>query len=200
MKTKNCILKKLKPLLAAPSFTSKEARLCGVSSSAIAYYVKLERIKRIGHGVYHGLSTSSNIDFRFEGLVEAMQRVKNGVVCLTTALYLYGLTEEMPAQYWIAIRNGTMHRQASSTTRIVRMRNLELGRTLIKLNKIKISVFSRERTIVDAFRYLGRETALKALESSLSKKKRDRIDLEKIRKYAKQLRVNIEPYLIAMTL
>lgn len=53
--------------------------------------------------------------------------------------------------------------------------------------------------IVDAFRYLGRETALKALKIALTKKVNEKIDIEKIRLYAKKLRVNIEPYLIAMT-
>lgn len=194
------LLEKLAPLMDAPSFTSKEAHLRGVSSSLLAYYVKLGQIKRIGHGVYCGLRSGAGVDFRLEGLIEAVQKVKNGVVCLTTALYLYDLTEEMPAQYWIAIRNETMHRQATNIIRIVRMRNVVLGRASIKINNVRIPIFNRERTIVDAFRYLGQETALKALKGSLSKKGKEKINLKKIIKYAKQLRVNIEPYLIAMTL
>lgn len=198
MRPKNA-LNKLNPLLLAASFTSKDARLCGVSSSTLAYYVKKNELKRIGHGVYRSQNAPGVDDFRWEDLAEAMQKVKAGVICLTSALALYNLTEEMPSQHWIAIRNETLHR-ATSSTRVVRMRNLTLGKTTIRLGNVTLAIFDRERTIIDAFRYLGHETALKALKIALSKKKRERINIEKIRQYAKILRVKIEPFLIAMTL
>lgn len=198
MKPKNA-LEKLKPLLRAPSFTSGEARLHGVSSSTLTYYVKQKELTRIGHGIYRGANTPVSNDFRWEDLIEAMQRVKEGVICLTSALSLYNLTEEMPSQHWIAIRNETLHR-AMPGTKVVRMRNLTLGKTTIKIDKVTLPIFDRERTIVDAFRYLGRETALKALKIALTKRGREKIDIEKIRQYAKKLRIKIEPFLIAMTL
>lgn len=191
-------LEKLKPLLRAPSFTSSEAHAYGVSSSTLAYYVKQKELMRIGHGVYRGADALITADFRCEELIEAMQRVKNGVICLTSALSLYHLTDEMPSQIWIAIRNDTLHR-AMPNTKVVRMRNLSLGKTTIKLGNISLAIFNRERTIVDAFRYLGRETALKALKTALTKKGSEKINIEKIRQYAKKLRTQIEPYLIAMT-
>ncbi len=198
MKPKNA-LEKLKPLLSAPSFTSREAHKKGVSSATLAYYVKENELKRIGHGVYRAVRAPMVDDFRWEELAEAVQRIRDGVICLTSALYLYHLTEEMPSQHWLAIRHGTLHR-AVPPMKVVRMRNLSLGKTSIKVGDIKLPIFDRERTIVDAFRYLGRETALKALKIALTKKGAERIDLEKIRKYAKKLRVNIEPFLIAMTI
>jgi len=197
MKPKNA-LDKLKPLFRAPSFTSTEARRRGVSSATLAYYVKENELKRIGHGVYRAVHAPMVDDFRWEELAEAVQRVRDGVICLTSALYLYHLTEEMPSQHWIAIRHGTLHR-ALPPMKVVRMRNLSLGKTTIKVGEVKLPIFDRERTIVDAFRYLGRETALKALKIALTKKGAERVDPEKIRKYAKKLRVNIEPFLIAMT-
>lgn len=196
---KSHIYSRLSKLLTAPSFTSKEAKKNGVSSANLAYYVKQNKVKRIGHGVYRGMNAPVVSLFQWDDLAEAVHRVTNGVICLTSALCLYDLTEEMPSRHWIAIKHGTSHR-ATSTTKIVRMRNIELGKTTIKLGKITLPIFDRERTIVDAFRYLGRETALKALKSALMKKQRKKIDIEKIRKYAKKLRVNIEPFLIAMTL
>lgn len=65
--------------------------------------------------------------------------------------------------------HGTIH-CAVSPTKVVRMRNLELGRTAIKIGNIILPIFDRERTIVDTFRYLGRETVLKALNIALTKK------------------------------
>lgn len=198
MRPKNA-LNKLKPLLHASSFTSEEARLRGVSSSTLAYYVKQNELTRIGHGIYRGANAPVIDDFRWEDLIEAMQRVKEGVICLTSALSLYHLTEEMPSQHWIAIRNDTVHR-AMPSTKVVRMRNLTLGKTKIKIGNVTLPIFDRERTIVDAFRYLGREAALKALKTALTKKGPEKINIEKIRLYAKKLRVKIEPFLIAMTL
>ena len=192
-------MNKLKPLLHASSFTSEEARLRGVSPSTLAYYVKQNELTRIGHGVYRGANAPVADDFRWEDLIEAMQRVKKGVICLTSALSLYHLTEEMPSQHWIAIRNDTVHR-AMPSTKVVRMRNLTLGKTTIKVGNVTLSIFDRERTIVDAFRYLGRETALKALKIALTKRGTEKINVEQIRKYAKKLRIKIEPFLIAMTL
>src|SRR3990167_9863315 len=139
MKPKNA-LEKLRPLLSAPSFTSEEARLHGVSSSTLAYYVKQNELTRIGHGVYRGANAPVADDFRWEDLIEAMQRVKEGVICLTSALSLYHLTEEMPSQHWIAIRNETIHR-AMPTTKVIRMRNLILGKTTIKIGDITLPIF-----------------------------------------------------------
>jgi predicted transcriptional regulator of viral defense system len=198
MKPKNA-LEKLKPLLSAPSFTSTEARHYGVSSSTLAYYVKQNELTRIGHGIYRGVHAPTMGDFRWEDLIEAMQRARDGVICLTSALSLYHLTEDMPSQHWIAIRNDTVHR-AMPATKVVRMRNLTLGRTTIKIGNMTLPIFDRERTIVDAFRYLGRETALKALKVALTKRGNEKINIEKIRQYAKKLRIKIEPFLIAMTL
>jgi predicted transcriptional regulator of viral defense system len=198
MKPKNALYN-LKSLLYASSFTSEEARLRGVSSSTLAYYVKQNELIRIGHGIYRGTNAPLTDDFRWEDLIEAMQRVKEGVICLTSALSLYHLTEEMPSQHWIAIRNETVHR-AMPSTKVVRMRNLTLGRTTVKVGNIILPIFDRERTILDAFRYLGRETALKALKIALTKRSSEKIDIDKIRQYAKKLRIKIEPFLIAMTL
>lgn len=193
-------LKKLTPLLHAQSFTSEEARLRGVSASTLAYYVKQHEIIRLGHGIYRGANAPTIDDFRWDDLIEAMYTVKNGIICLTSALFLYHLTEEMPSQHWIAIKNETLHRTTKPTTKIIRMRNFTLGRSTIKISGITLPIFNRERTIIDAFRYLSRETALKALKVALTKKGTEKIDLAKLREYAKKLRAPIEPFLIAMTL
>jgi predicted transcriptional regulator of viral defense system len=198
MKPKNT-LQKLQPLLNKPSFTSTEARAYGVSSATIAYYVKKNELKRIGHGIYRSAATPSVVDFRWEELIEASQRVKDGVICLATALSIYHLTEDMPSQLWIAIRKDTRHRTMHNT-KVVRMRNLSLGKTSIKVDNFSLPIFDRERTIVDAFRYLGKEIALKSLKMALKMKGKERIDITKMQKYAKTLHVNIEPFLIALTL
>lgn len=170
----------------------------GVNSSTLAYYVRTGDVIRLTRGVYRGIHSSSLEDFRWEDLILTMSKIKNGVICLTTALAIYGITEEIPRQHWIAINNKTRHR-ADSSTKIIRMRNIELGKTTIKINKLTLSIFDRERTIVDAFRFLSIETAIKALREGFALSGKEKIRIEKLREYAKILRVNIDPYIIGAT-
>ncbi len=197
MKPKAALIK-IKSLLRFSSFRSRDARKLGVNAATLAYYVKAGDLERIGHGVYRGTKAPSIQDFRWEDLIDAVIRTRGGVVCLTSALALYGLTEEIPRQHWIAIDNHTRHR-ANRSTKIIRMRNLSSGKTKMDLGGISIPIFDRERTIVDAFRYLSKETAIKALKTALNSKRSEKVDFEKLRKYAKALRVQIEPYILAVT-
>ncbi len=181
-----------------PSFTSQQAKTIGVSSADLAHYMKTGDLIRIGRGVYKGVNSQAMMDFRWEDLNVAIKRVKNGAICLTSALAVYDLTDEIPRQHWIAIPNNTRHR-TDDTVKIIRLRNFKLGKTFIKIDNQKLPIFDRERTIIDSFRYLGIETALKTMRNALTKKGKEKIELEKIGQYAKILHVNIEPYLLVVT-
>ncbi len=188
----------LEPLLRKPYFTSKEAKDIGVHPAVLSHYVKTGRLRRIRRGVYQRAEYQNPSAFRWEDLVEAVYSIKGGVVCLISALAIYGLTEEIPRQHWIAIRHGT----SVKTTRgvkILRFRDIELGRTEVELEGAMIPIFDRERTIIDAFRLLSRETAIKALKVAIAKGGKNRIDLVKLQEYAKKLRFNLSPYLMSIT-
>lgn len=197
MKSKNSLLI-LSPLFKTPYFTSNEASQLGVNASVLAYYVKVGALERIERGVYRSVDAPPIKDFRWEDLVYAMARVKDGVICQVTALAIYGLTDEIPRQHWIAIHHNTRHR-ADSSVKIIRTRDITLGRTKINIEGIALSIFDRERTIVEAFKYLGNEAAIKALKLAVEKKGNEKIDLAKIRNYAIMLRVNIHPYILMVT-
>ncbi len=188
----------LASLLEKSYFTSKEARDIGVHPAVLAYYVKTGRLKRIRRGVYQRVNYQNPLAFRWEDLVEAVYSVKGGVVCLISALSIYNLTEEIPRQHWIAISHDTSVKNFQKW-KIVRYRNMELGKTEIKLEGTIIPIFDRERTIIDAFRLLSRETAIKALKIAIEKGGKNRIDFMKLQQYAKKLRFNIAPYLMSLT-
>jgi predicted transcriptional regulator of viral defense system len=95
---------------------------------------------------------------------------------LISALALYDLTDEIPRKHWIAIAHGTSVKR-NKTIKILRLRNLSLGKTQFNLNGVKIPVFDRERTIIDAFRILGLEIDIKALKAALSQPPSKKIDL-----------------------
>lgn len=164
----------------------------------MAHYVKSGKILRIGRGVYRGAEAEVTTDFRWEDLVDAVQKTKGGVVCLVSALALYDITEEIPRQFWIAVNHKTRHR-ADRSTKVIRMRNIELGKTEIEIAGTKLPIFDRERTIVDSFRFLSHEAAIKALRFGLRKKGREKINIEKLADYASKLRVKINPYILAET-
>lgn len=191
-------LKRLRKLLQKPSFTTAGARSVGVSSSLLAYYVKTGAIEKLSRGVYRGNeSERSEIPFEWEDLISTAESIPNGKVCLVSALALYELTDETPRQFWIAIP----HKQFAPKrprTKIVRMRDVTMGSTRLKLGATLIRTFDKERTIIDAFRFLAPETAIKALKMYLSGK-HGTPDLVKLRKYSLKLKAPIGKYVEALT-
>ncbi len=197
MRPKSC-LETLTPLLNKPSFTAREARALGISSAVLAHYVKAGKLKRIARGLYQEAGQDNPFSTRWGDLAEAVSSIPSGIVCLISALALYDLTEELPRQHWIGIRHGTSAR-SNRQTKIIRFRNFELGKTEIEVEGLTIPIFDRERTIIDAFRLLSREIAIKALKAAIAKGGKNRLDLIKLETYAKKLRFDITPYLLSVT-
>ncbi|MDC7233889.1 MAG: type IV toxin-antitoxin system AbiEi family antitoxin domain-containing protein [Spirochaetales bacterium] len=181
-----------------PLFTSADAKQLGISSSLLNYYARKGLIERIDRGIYRGISPSMDVDFQWEDLVLAVKSIPDSAVCLISALALYDLSDEIPRLHWIAIDN---YRRVPKRrgTKIVRMRNMSLGKVIIHIGSESLPIFDRERTIIDAFRYLGKETAIKALKRATSVQGPDKIDLNKLKKYAKEFRINIDHYILAVT-
>ncbi|MBX9744282.1 MAG: hypothetical protein K2X08_03615 [Chlamydiales bacterium] len=78
-------------------------------------------------------------------------------------------------------------------------RAFALGLTAVKMGEYKVKIFDRERTVIDAFRYLSDEIAIKAFQAYLNPSSRPKADLPKLSKYAKALRVNINKYIVVLT-
>ncbi len=189
----------LAPLLNKPYFTASEARNLGIHPSLLSHYIKTGHLKRISRGVYQSTSYQNSSLFQWHDLIESVHTIRGGVICLISALSIYNLTEEIPRKHWIAIPHGTSI-QAGSMVKIVRYRNIHLGKTELKLEGVLIPIFDRERTIIDAFRLLSHEIAIKALKTALSKSGKNKLDIRKLEDYAKQLRFKITPYLISLTI
>lgn len=188
----------LKELFAKPVFYASEAREAGIHPSRLSYYVKTNRIERIGHGVYRGLESFVDVDFQWEDLIIIAKSIPQGVVCLVSALALYELTDEMPRDHWIAVFHSTTAPKREHT-RIVRMRDMETGKTMYTIGRETVVIFDRERTIVDAFRYLSKEIAIKALKAAVSSRASQKLDIKKLQQYARQFGLNLEPYILTVT-
>lgn len=185
-------------LLKKPSFTTKDATTLGMSSSALAYYVKLGLVERVSRGVYRNTKIENTAPFEWQDLLEISQSIPNGTICLISALAYYDLTLEIPRQFWIAIPHEARDCKRSNT-RIVRSRNFNLGRISLNVGEYRTYIFDKERCVLDAFKKFGRETGMDSLKAYLRRTKEHKPDLPKLARYAKDLRVNITPYLEALT-
>jgi predicted transcriptional regulator of viral defense system len=179
-------------------FTAVEAREAGIPSRMLSHFCKKGAFERISRGVYRGTQTDLDIEFQWEDLAHIALSIPRGVICLISALCYYNLTDQIMREFWIAVPHASKSPQRSKT-RIVRMRNIELGQTEIQIGEQSLKIFNRERTVVDAFRYLSQEIAIKALQAYLRPTKDYKPDLNKLMDYAKQLRVNIHPYIMTLT-
>lgn len=178
-------------------FTSKEARQISIPSRMLSHFCQIGLIERIGRGIYKNSNFESGINLELEDLIATCESIPEGVICLTTALHLYGYTDQMMREYWIAIPNSKKSPKRLHT-RIIRMRNMTLGLTSINIGSTNLKIFDRERTILDAFRFLSDEIAIKALQFYL-KDSKHKPNLAKLAQNAKLLKVKITPYIMALT-
>jgi len=182
-----------------PVFTAEEGRRAGIPSRMLSYLCSKGQIERVSKGIYKIKDADFSADFEWEDLALTALSIPNGVISLISALCYYDLTDEIMREFWIAVPHSTSspHR---TNARIVRMRNTVLGQTTTKIGNEKLKIFDRERTVIDAFRYLDKEVALKALKGYLQTSKHIKPDIRKLMQYAKALRVDIAPYIQAFTL
>lgn len=188
----------LESLFKKAIFSASDARKLGIPSRLLSYYCQKGVLQRISRGIYRVVEVSTGIDWNLEDLVLTAASIPHGVICLISALYYYNLTDQIMREYWVAIPNADRSPKRPHI-RVVRMRNITLGKVRVKIGKYEVSIFDRERTIVDAFRYLSHEIAIKALQAYLKSSKDHKPDLVKLAKYAKILRINITSYIIALT-
>jgi predicted transcriptional regulator of viral defense system len=184
--------------IESPAFTAAQAVAAGIPSRMLSYFCKKGTIERVSRGVYKGSQAMIEIGFEWEDLALIALTIPNGVICLTSALCYYGLTDQIMREFWIAVPHASKSPQRPKT-RIIRMRNIELGQTDIKMGTRRLKIFDKERTVVDSFRYLSPEVAIKALQAYLRQVGSNKPNLNKLMKYAKVLRVDIHPFIMALT-
>ena len=180
-------------------FTSVEGLSVGIPSRMLSYFCSKGRIERVIRGIYRIKEVEFDHDFEWEDLALAAMSIPNGTICLISALCYYDLIDEIMREFWIAVPHSTTSPERENV-HIVRMRNTTLGQITMRIGNGEVKFFDRERSIVDAFRYLDKEIALKALQYYLKTTKENKPDLKKLRSYAKTLRVNLTPYISAFTI
>ncbi|MFT5317328.1 MAG: putative transcriptional regulator of viral defense system [Chlamydiales bacterium] len=197
METRSKYLPQLAAILEQPLILAKEAEKYGVTRQALAYLCKLGLLERLSDGIYQSVDYEPEVDVAWEQLAIQASIIPNAVICLISALAYYELTDEIPRENWIAIPN-VQRAPVRKGLRVVRMRNIELGQLGLQLGEYKVKIYDRERCVVDAFRYLSIEIAIKALRAYIRDSNK-RPTIKKITDYAKELRVHITPYILSET-
>jgi hypothetical protein len=106
-------------------------------------------------------------------------------------------TDQVMREIWIAVPH-KFYPPKRPNTRIVRIRNIDLGKIPVTLGEYHVQIFDREHCVIDAFRYLSKEIAIKALQRYFQSTNY-KPNPTKLGVYAKALRVNITPYILAYT-
>jgi len=151
--------------------TRSDLQRDGHSGRTILKLIKSGEIVRTRQGVYRLAHATPTGESSF---VEACRIAPLGVVCLLSALSHYDLTTQIPTTVYLAVSTGTKN-QAPDDLHIQYVNMLP---RLLKQDVLRVGasaggfyrIFSKERSVCDAFRYrrsVGEDVAYEALGALL---------------------------------
>ena len=157
-------------------------------------------IERQSRGVYvareHALTAEHS-------LAQVAKRVPAAVICLLSALRLYGLTTQNPSEVWIAMPEKSRRpRLDYPRLRVARFSGAAFteGIETRRIEGVTVRAYCAAKTVADCFKYrnkLGIDVAIEALQDFTRRYRGGATDLAR---YAKICRVNrvMQPYLDAI--
>lgn len=155
------------------------------------YHILLEmaasgEVNRIGRGLY------ATDDVLANNIYDAERIIPGGILCSYSAWAYYELTTQIPMSVCVAVARGrkiTLPDYPPITLYHQSEEQLSIGRTTVSVNEQEIAIFDIERSVCDAIKYrnkIGMEICSEILQTYL---KRKGTDLNKLSRYARQLRV-----------
>ena len=146
-------------------------------------------LERIRHGYYQLADGNTSSE---EQLIATL--IPKAIICVESALFHYGYSDFAPRKWSIAVPRSMSRTKLdvdvlALQTYYVQPEIYELGRVTDDFYGVKLSVYDRERTICDCFKYRSRldhEIFSKALNAYA---KDERKNLQNLSIYAKKLRV-----------
>lgn len=161
----------------------------GIKNYEVAALCKKGVIERIRRGLYQ---LPQNVTVTDEQIIKKI--LPQGIVCVESALFHYGYSDFSPREWSIAVP-----RTASRTVKRVQEIPLKayfiqknffnLGKTTDDFNGVFLSVYDRERTICDCFKYrtkLDNEIFNKAVNAYAIDEQKN---LANLSKYAKEMKL-----------
>lgn len=167
--------------------TTEEACQMGANKMTLSRLTAREEVHRVAGRIY-----AKHYDWLTDPLKKyapACTLYPDAVICCVSALTYYELTDEIEKKIWLAFPQS--HRIVNKEYRMVYPSDHchSLGINIHKLGKRKIRIYDREKSVIDAFKYLPVDVAHKALKGYLNQKNPDH---EKLSKYARKMKKNID--------
>ena len=146
-------------------------------------------LERIRHGYYQLADGNTSSE---EQLIATL--IPKAIICVESALFHYGYSDFAPRKWSIAVPRSMSRTKLAVDalalqTYYVQSEIYELGRVTDDFSGVKLSIYDRERTICDCFKYRSRldhEIFSKALNAYAKDEKKN---LQNLSIYAKKLRV-----------
>ena len=146
-------------------------------------------LTRVRQGYYRLTSNSYTSE---EQMIKML--IPEGIVCVESALFHYGYSDFTPRKWSIAVPRTISRKKLDIDSVPIRayyvQKSLyEIGKTEDLFSGVDLSVYDRERTICDCFKFRSRldsETFNKALNAYANDEKKN---LSRLSDYAKKLRV-----------
>ena len=146
-------------------------------------------LERIRHGYYQ---LANGDTYSEEQLLATL--IPKAIICVESALFHYGYSDFAPRKWSIAVPRSMSRTKLdvdalALQTYYVQSEIYELGRVTDDFSGVKLSIYDRERTICDCFKYRSRldhEIFSKALNAYAKDEKKN---LQNLSIYAKKLRV-----------
>ena len=161
----------------------------GISAVQVVSLCNEGFIERVRHGYY---SLAEHDTASEEQMLAKL--FPKGIVCVESALFHYGYSDFAPRKWSIAVPRSMSRTKLEDNiiplqTYYVQQDIYELGKTSDTFNGVMLSVYDRERTICDCFKYrtkLDHEIFNKAVNAYVSDEKKN---LANLSKYAKAMGV-----------
>lgn len=173
--------------------TLSEAKELGFNPMALSRYVRKEVLIRPHRGIY-----TDHLEWLTHPLKKYLPICAlepEAVIAGISALTYYDLTDEEESVVWISLPHKKKKNRAN--TKVIRPSGVSysLGLQRIPIKNREVRIYDCEKTVVDAFKYLSEEVALKALKTYLKRKDKD---IPKLLKYGNKLRKPLDKTLKAM--
>ena len=161
----------------------------GIRAADVVNMCNAGYLDRVRHGYYQLAEQDASSE---EQMLATL--IPKGIVCVESALFHYGYSDFAPRKWSIAVPRSMSRTKLKLDSLIIQAYYMqpelyELGKTTDNFNGVKLSVYDRERTICDCFKYRSRldnEMFNKALNAYV---KDDKKNLNNLSAYAKKLRV-----------
>lgn len=178
-------------VIASKSGIAKSADFvaAGIRAVDVVNMCNAGYLDRVRHGYYQLAEQESSSEEQLLAIL-----IPKGIVCVESALFHYGYSDFTPRKWSIAVPRSMSRTKLKIDAIPLQAYYMQpdlyaLGKTVDDFNGVTLSVYDRERTICDCFKYRSRldnEIFNKALNAYANDKKKN---LKNLSVYAKKLRV-----------